>query len=180
MKEHPMRLIKLAAVALAVLSLPLAACDRKPKVDPAAAAAAAAKTVAEGQAFLDKNKSQPGVVTLPDGVQYKIVTSGPADGNSPRPRDEVKVHYEGKLLNGAVFDSSFERGAPATMPLGRLIPAWIEILQKMKPGDEWEIWAPPNLAYGDQDKGPIPANSVLHFRIQLIDFLPASAATANG
>ena len=175
-----MRPIKLAAVALLALSLPLAACDRKPKVDPAVAAATAAKTLADGQAFLEKNKTEPGVVVLPSGVQYKIVASGPADGNSPRPRDEVKVHYEGKLLDGTVFDSSFERGAPATMALGRLIPAWIEVMQKMRPGDEWTIRSPASQAYGGQDRGPIPANSVLKFRIQLIDFLPASRPTAQG
>jgi peptidylprolyl isomerase/FKBP-type peptidyl-prolyl cis-trans isomerase FklB len=174
-----MRLIPLAA-ALMALSLPLSACHKTPQVDPAVAAAAAAKTLSDGQAFLEKNKAAPGVVVLPDGVQYRVVTSGPADGNSPRPRDEVKVHYEGKLLNGEVFDSSFERGAPATFPLGGLIPAWVEVMQKMRPGDEWQLWVPASRGYGDQDKGPIPANSVLVFRIQLIDFLPASLPTAQG
>lgn len=170
-----MRLLPLAAALLA-LSLPLAACNRKPPVDPAVAA----KTLADGQAFLAKNKTAPGVITLPDGLQYKVIRSGPATGASPGRRDEVKVHYEGKLLNGDVFDSSFDRGAPATFQLNGLIPAWIEAMQKMKPGDEWQVWAPADLAYGDEDKGPIPANSVLEFRIQLIDFLPASQPTANG
>jgi FKBP-type peptidyl-prolyl cis-trans isomerase len=168
-----MRLFSLLACALA-LTLPLSACNRGP--DPAVAAA----TLAEGEAFLAKNKDAESVVTLPSGVQYKVVTSGPATGGSPRPRDEVKVHYEGKLLNGTVFDSSFERGTPASFPLRGLIPAWVEVMQKMKPGDEWTIWAPPAEAYGDQDKGPIPANSVLEFRIQLIDFLPAATASAKG
>ncbi len=167
-----MRLFPLAAVLMA-FCLPLAACQKK--VDPAIAAA----NLTAGQTFLAKNKTAPGVVTTASGLQYKVITSGPATGGSPRPRDEVKVHYEGKLLDGTVFDSSFERGAPATFVLGGLIPAWIEAMKMMKPGDEWQLWAPPGLAYGGQDKGPIPANSVLEFRIQLIDYLPA-ASSANG
>ena len=177
-----MRLASIAAPKALIwalaLSLPLAACHKGP--DPKIAAAKAAATQSEGEAFLAKNAMEPGVVTLPTGVQYKIVTSGLATGNSPRPADEVKVMYEGKLLNGTVFDSSFERGAPATMALHNLIPAWVDVLTKMKPGDEWTVWAPPNRAYGDEDKGPIPANSVLVFRIQLIDFLPAPRLTGQG
>ena len=168
-----MRLIPLFAV-LAALSLPLAACEKG--TDPKVAAA----TLSAGEAFLAKNKTAPGVVTLQDGLQYKIVTSGPATGKSPKVRDEVKVHYEGKLLDGTVFDSSFERGAPATMALGRLIPAWIEVMQKMRPGDEWTIWTPASQAYGGQDRGPIPANSVLEFRIQLLDFLTVPPPSVKG
>ena len=167
-----MRLIPLFAV-LAALSLPLAACEKG--TDPKVAAA----TLSAGEAFLAKNKTAPGVVTLQDGLQYKIVTSGPATGKSPKVRDEVKVHYEGKLLDGTVFDSSFERGAPATFPLRGLIPAWIEAVQLMHPGDEWIIWAPPSLAYGDSDKGVIPPNSVLEFRMQLIGFTPAPPVPDN-
>ena len=169
-----MRLIPILAVALA-LSLPLASCGKK-EPDPAIAAA----NLAAGQAFLTKNKTEPGVVTLSQGIQYKIVTAGPPDGGTPHARDEVKVHYEGKLLDGTVFDSSFERGVPASFPLRGLVPAWIIALQKMHPGDEWIVWTPADYAYGDQDKGPIPANSVLEFRIQLIDYLPARPPTANG
>jgi peptidylprolyl isomerase/FKBP-type peptidyl-prolyl cis-trans isomerase FklB len=168
-----MRLSTLAVVALA-LAAPLAACHRG--TDPKVAAA----NLAQGEAFLAKNKADPAVVTLPDGVQYKVVTSGPATGASPRPADEVKVHYEGKLLDGTVFDSSFERGVPATFTLNGLIPAWVEVMQQMHPGDEWMIWVPASQGYGDEAKGPIPANSVLQFRIRLIDFLPASPATARG
>jgi FKBP-type peptidyl-prolyl cis-trans isomerase FklB len=168
-----MRLLPLAAV-LAALCLPLAACQKG--TDPKVAAA----NLSAGEAFLAKNKTAPGVVTLADGLQYKVVTSGPPDGRSPKVRDEVKVHYEGKLLTGEVFDSSFERGAPATFPLRGLIPAWVEGIQLMKPGDEWILWAPANLAYGDQDRGPIPANSVLEFRIQLIDFLTIPPPSVKG
>ena len=119
--------------------------------------------------FMAKNAKAKGVTTLPSGVQYKVVTAGPAAGISPKPVDEVKVHYEGKLLTGEVFDSSFQRGTPATFPLQGLIPAWVEALQKMKPGDEWLLYVPPEQGYGAQGAGPIPPNSVLVFRIQLIE-----------
>jgi peptidylprolyl isomerase/FKBP-type peptidyl-prolyl cis-trans isomerase FklB len=168
-----MRLMPVAAL-LAAFCLPLAACEKGP--DPKVAAA----TLSAGEAFLAKNKTAPGVITLADGLQYKVVTSGPPGGKSPKVRDEVKVHYEGKLLTGEVFDSSFERGAPATFPLRGLIPAWVEGIQLMKPGDEWILWAPASMAYGDEDKGPIPANSVLEFRIQLIDFLTVPPPSAKG
>ncbi len=168
-----MRLMPVAAL-LAAFCLPLAACEKG--ADPKVAAA----TLSTGEAFLAKNKTAPGVITLPSGLQYKVVTSGPAGGSSPKVRDEVKVHYEGKLLTGEVFDSSFERGAPATFPLRGLIEAWVEGIQLMKPGDEWIMWAPASLAYGDEDKGPIPANSVLEFRIQLIDFLTVPPPSAKG
>jgi peptidylprolyl isomerase/FKBP-type peptidyl-prolyl cis-trans isomerase FklB len=168
-----MSLMPVAAL-LAAFCLPLAACEKGP--DPKVAAA----TLSAGEAFLAKNKTAPGVITLADGLQYKVVTSGPPGGKSPKVRDEVKVHYEGKLLTGEVFDSSFERGAPATFPLRGLIPAWVEGIQLMKPGDEWILWAPASMAYGDEDKGPIPANSVLEFRIQLIDFLTVPPPSAKG
>jgi peptidylprolyl isomerase/FKBP-type peptidyl-prolyl cis-trans isomerase FklB len=112
------------------------------------------------------------VVTLPDGLQYRIDKSGPADGARPKTQDEVKVNYEGKLLTGEVFDSSFARGQPVAFPLDGLIPGWVEALQLMRPGDEWTLWVPPALGYGDQAKGPIPGNSVLQFRIQLLGVLP--------
>jgi peptidylprolyl isomerase/FKBP-type peptidyl-prolyl cis-trans isomerase FklB len=128
-----------------------------------------------GAAFLAQNAHAPGVMLLPSGVQYKIVTSGPADGPHPQPADEVKVNYEGKLLSGKVFDSSFERGVPASFPLNTLIPAWIEAMQRMRPGDEWILFVPPAQGYGDQDQGEIPPNSVLIFRIQLLGVLPRPA-----
>ncbi|MDR3507784.1 MAG: FKBP-type peptidyl-prolyl cis-trans isomerase [Caulobacteraceae bacterium] len=141
---------------------------------------AAQDNLQASNSFLATNAKQPGVVTLPDGLQYKIVTSGPADGPHPSPADEVKVHYEGKLLSGTVFDSSFARGQPANFPLQGLIPAWIEALQKMRPGDEWLLYVPPALGYGDQESGPIPANSVLVFRIRLIGVLPHPGGTVMG
>ena len=156
------------AAALTLSLAPLLAAHAQA---PTATVAAAGPTAA--QAFLAKNKTAPGVVTLPDGLQYKIIQSGPATGAHPGPRDTVKVDYEGKLIDGKVFDSSIARGKPAEFPLRGLIPAWIETVQLMHTGDQWIIWAPPELAYGDEDKGPIPGGSVLEFRLNLIDFTPA-------
>ena len=158
------------AVAAALLAVSVAQAQPAPAPTPAQGPA---MTIDEGQAFLDKNKTAPGVVTLPSGLQYKVLKSGAKTGASPSPRDRIKVHYEGKLLNGTVFDSSIARGEPADFPLRGLIPAWVEAVQLMHPGDEWIIWAPPALAYGDMDKGQIPANSVLEFKMSLIDFTPA-------
>lgn len=162
-------LTTLAAGLLVALSL--SACGQSKE---AIANMDAAKT------FMANNAKAEGVKTLPSGVQYKIVTSGPAEGTSPKKSDEVKVHYEGKLLSGEIFDSSFQRGAPATFPLGGLIPAWVEALQQMKPGDEWLLYVPPEQGYGAQGAGPIPPNSVLIFRIQLIAFRDRPMAPTGG
>jgi len=162
-------LTTLAAGLLVALSL--SACGQSKE---AIANMDAAKT------FMASNAKAEGVKTLPSGVQYKIVSSGPADGTSPKKSDEVKVHYEGKLLSDEIFDSSFQRGAPATFPLGGLIPAWVEALQQMKPGDEWLLYVPPEQGYGAQGAGPIPPNSVLIFRIQLIAFRERPMAPVAG
>ena len=163
------RLLPVLAVLL------LAACARG-----GAAPAALAKSAAEAKAFMETNGKAEGVQTLPSGVQYKIVRSGPTTGMKPGPNDEVKVHYEGKLVSGKIFDSSYERGAPAAMPLPALIPAWKEALQLMRPGDEWEIFVPAALGYGERQAGRIPPNSVLIFRIELIDVLPAPGRIGQG
>ena len=164
---------------LSVLALAgaLAACG------PAAGdTAALEKSAAEAKAYMTANAKAPGVKALPSGVQYKIVRSGPADGLKPGPEDEVKVHYEGKLASGKVFDSSYERGQPAAMPLPALIPAWKEALQQMRPGDEWVLYVPPEMGYGEEGAGggEIPPNSVLIFRIELIDVLPAPGRVQQG
>jgi FKBP-type peptidyl-prolyl cis-trans isomerase len=132
-----------------------------------------AASASANDTFLAQNAKAPGVITLPSGLQYKIVTSGPTDGAHPGPADEVKVNYEGKTIDGKVFDSSFQRGVPADLPLNGLIPGWIEALQLMRPGDEWMLYVPAKLAYGDNSPDPstIPENSVLIFRIQLIGVL---------
>jgi FKBP-type peptidyl-prolyl cis-trans isomerase len=136
--------------------------------------------MAASEAFMAQNAKAPGVVTLPEGLQYKVVRSGPATGPHPALADEVKVHYEGKLLDGTVFDSSYERGVPASFVLDGLVGAWKIALQKMRPGDEWILYVPPALGYGAEDKGPIPGNSVMIFRIELLDVLPADGPVQNG
>ena len=102
-------------------------------------------------------------------MQYKIVTSGPADGKSPDSNDLVSVHYEGTLTDGTVFDSSFGRGSPAVFAPDQVVKGWTEALQLMRKGDEWYLYVPPELGYGENQAGPIPANSVLVFRLQVLD-----------
>jgi len=126
---------------------------------------------AEGQnptAFMAQNALAAGVQSLPSGVQYKVLKSGPADGVHPTPEDLVKVNYEGALVNGQVFDSSYKRGTPITFQLKKLIPGWIEAVQQMRPGDQWMVYVPPALGYGDEQSGPIPPNSVLVFKLELL------------
>ena len=167
-------------LAVLGLALGLVACGPNTK--------AAQDNLQASNAFMAANAKQPGVVTLPDGLQYRIVAKGPADGPKPAPADEIKVHYEGRLLgpadkplDGKVFDSSFQRGTPADFPeLKGLIPAWVEALQQMHPGDEWLLFVPPSLGYGANETGPIPANSVLVFRIRLIGVLPHPGGAAMG
>ena len=126
----------------------------------------------EEQTFLDQNRKQKGMVVLGDGLQYKVVASGPADGPHPAKGDEVKVDYTGSLLSGSVFDSTTATGQPAVMQLGHLIPAWQEVLPRMRPGDDWLVYAPPSLGYGRDGHPPvIPPNSVLVFDIKLLGVL---------
>jgi peptidylprolyl isomerase/FKBP-type peptidyl-prolyl cis-trans isomerase FklB len=145
--------------ALAALLL-LCACAKAPSADP--------QVVSAGKAFLAGNAHAPGIHVTPSGLQYRVLQSGPADGPSPRITDEVKVNYEGRLLDGSVFDSTYDRGAPAVMAVSGLIPAWTEALQLMRPGDVWELYVPPELGYGDNAVKGIPAGSVLQFKIELI------------
>lgn len=156
----------------------------KPKAETrsSAAPASASASLAEAKAFLAKNAKASGVQVLPSGLQYKVVRSGPATGLHPQKNDEVKVNYEGKLLDGRVFDSSYARGVPAALPLDGLIPAWIEALQLMRPGDEWILYVPPELGYGSEGAGggEIPPDSALIFRIELIDLLPAPGRVQQG
>ncbi len=138
---------------------------------PAQAAAPPAAAVAPA-AFLAQNAKAAGVKVLPSGLQYRVVKAGPA-GPSPKPGDVITVHYEGALTTGAVFDSSFERGKPALMPLDGLVPGWMEAIPMMHVGDEWMLYLPPELGYGAGGAGPIPPNSVLVFRIKLLGLLSA-------
>ena len=129
--------------------------------------AQAGETLKAGEAFLEANKSKPGVVTTPSGLQYKILVAG--TGPRPRAVDTVVCNYRGTLIDGTEFDSSYKRGEPATFPVGRVIRGWSEALQLMPVGSKWQLFVPASLAYGERSPGPeIPANSVLVFEIELI------------
>lgn len=128
---------------------------------------ALAKNLAAGKAFLAVNAKKPGVKTTSNGLQYKIIKAG--KGQSPTGTDSVTVNYEGKTIDGTVFDSSYQRGQPTTFKLNQVIPGWTQALQMMKPGATWMIYIPANLAYGNVAMGAkIPAGSTLIFKVQLI------------
>lgn len=120
----------------------------------------------EGYKFLEQNKTQAGVKTLDSGLQYKVITEG--SGVQPSATDTVTVDYEGTLIDGTVFDSSYKRGQPISFALNQVIPGWTQGLQLMKEGATWMLYIPANLAYGDRPVGPIPANSTLIFKVHLI------------
>lgn len=120
-----------------------------------------------GEQYLAENAKRPEVRTTASGLQYEIIKEG--EGASPKPNDSVTVHYTGALIDGRVFDSSVERGEPATFGVTQVIPGWVEALQMMKPGAEWRIFVPSNLAYGPQGAGGIIGpNMTLIFDIKLI------------
>lgn len=120
----------------------------------------------EGEKFLAENKTKKGVVTTASGLQYKVVTMG--KGKKPKATDNVTVHYSGKLLNGTVFDNSYDRGEPVTFPINGVIPGWTEVLQLMPVGSKWEVFVPANLGYGDNPAGQIPPGSTLLFDVELL------------
>lgn len=121
-----------------------------------------------GDKFLNENKSRQGVYTTASGLQYEILTEG--DGPSPTPDDRVTVHYTGKLIDGTVFDSSVERGMPATFGVTQVIPGWVEALQLMKKGAKWRLFIPSNLAYGPNGAGGlIGPNATLIFDVELLE-----------
>ena len=119
-----------------------------------------------GEKFLAANKKKPGVVTLPSGVQYKVIK----EGNGPMPKDTsmVKVQYEGKTIDGNVFDSSYKRGEPVSLRANQVIKGWTEALVHMPVGSVWEVYIPQNLAYGEREQGQIKPFSVLIFKIELL------------
>lgn len=125
--------------------------------------------------FLADNAKKDGVVTTPSGLQYQIVQQG--DGPKPTADDVVLVEYDGKLADGTSFDSSAKNGGPATLPVGGLIPGWVEGLQLMNKGSKFKFWIPPELAYGEQGAGGgvIPPNAALAFDVTLIDIAPKQA-----
>jgi FKBP-type peptidyl-prolyl cis-trans isomerase FklB len=169
------------AVAALGLMASVAACDRGsalPNQD-------AEKNARAAEFFMTSNARAEGVQTLPSGVQYKVIRSGPAGGESPDSNDLVRVDYEGTLTDGTVFDSSFQRGTPAVFTLGEVVPGWTEALQEMKVGDEWIVYLPPEQGYGERDQREIPANSVLVFRVKLLEIARSPGGgrvtrTANG
>jgi FKBP-type peptidyl-prolyl cis-trans isomerase FklB len=121
----------------------------------------------EGEAFLAANKTKPGVVTLPSGLQYKILKEG--TGPKPAASDSVVCNYRGTLINGAEFDSSYKRGQPATFPVSGVIKGWTEALQLMPVGSKWQLFIPSQLAYGERGAGPdIGPNATLIFEIELL------------
>jgi FKBP-type peptidyl-prolyl cis-trans isomerase FklB len=132
---------------------------------------AASDNKAKGEEFLAANKNKPGVVTLPSGLQYKIVTAG--TGKKPGKDDNVTVEYKGTLINGTVFDSSEKAGKPATFKLSQVIPGWTEALQLMPVGSTWELYVPAALAYGTRNVGGlIGPNETLIFNVHLLDAKP--------
>jgi FKBP-type peptidyl-prolyl cis-trans isomerase FklB len=131
------------------------------------AKAASEKNRVDGEAFLAENAKKEGVVTLPSGLQYKVLGEG--RGKTPKETSTVTVNYAGKLLDGTEFDSSYKRGEPATFPLNGVIRGWTEGLQLMKEGAKYEFYIPASLAYGENGAGGvIPPNATLIFQVELI------------
>lgn len=173
-----------AALALAAaLGGTLAGCNKGPVQTDAEKEAAANLRAADF--FLASNARADGVQTLPSGVQYKVIQAGPPGGERPDGNDMVRVDYEGTLIDGTVFDSSFLNGRPNVFTVENMVPGFRDALQHMSVGDEWYVYIPPALGYGEQDKGDIPPNSALIFRLKLHDLArnpggDTGLATATG
>ena len=157
----------------------LAACGR----DGASAGdPQAAENLREAEFFMTSNAKAEGVQALPSGVQYKVLQAGPPGGERPDGNDLVRVDYEGSLTDGTVFDSSFQRGQPAVFTVeegisGSVIPGMRDALQHMSVGDEWLVYIPPAIGYGESGAGDIPPNSVLIFRLKLLEVAPVPGGT---
>ncbi len=134
-------------------------------------AAAGEKAGAEGAKFLAENANKPGVKTTDSGLQYIVEKTG--DGEVPKATDVVRTHYRGTLIDGTVFDSSYDRGEPAEFPVNGVIPGWTEALQMMHVGDKWKLFIPADLAYGERGagNGQIPPNATLIFDIELLNIV---------
>jgi FKBP-type peptidyl-prolyl cis-trans isomerase len=134
----------------------------------AKAQAGAEATKKEGEAYLAANKSKPGVTALPSGLQYKVLKAG--TGEKPTATDKVVCNYRGTLINGTEFDASEKHGGPATFPVNQVIKGWTEALQLMPVGSKWQLFIPPDLAYGERGTpdGSIPPNSTLVFEVELV------------
>ena len=140
--------------------------------------AAGDRNKAAAAEFLAKNGSKKGVQTTASGLQYKVIKAGDAKAPPVTPTDEVTVNYRGKLLDGTEFDSSYSRGVPATFQVSGVIKGWQEALVLMKPGANYELYVPPDLAYGPQPRPNIPANSLLIFDVDLVSAKPKPAPAA--
>ncbi len=128
---------------------------------------AGTQNIVKGEKFLAENKKKDGVITLPSGLQYKVINKG--SGDSPKLTDEVTVNYRGTLIEGTEFDSSYRRGQPATFKVNAVIAGWTEALQIMKPGSKWQLYIPSSLAYGERGAGrDIGPNATLIFDVELI------------
>ena len=129
-----------------------------------------AENIAKGKTFLEANKKNPNIVTLPSGLQYEVVREG--NGRRPKATDRVRCHYEGTLIDGTLFDSSVKRGEPAVFGVNQVIKGWVEALQLMSEGAKWKLYIPSELAYGAQGAGEmIPPHSTLIFEVELIEVL---------
>jgi FKBP-type peptidyl-prolyl cis-trans isomerase FklB len=139
--------------------------------------AAAEHNKAAAQEFLTANGTKKGVQTTPSGLQYKVIKAGDAKAPLIVASDEVSVNYRGKLIDGTEFDSSYSRGVPATFPVGGVIKGWQEALVLMKPGANYELYVPPELAYGANPRPGIPANSLLIFNVEVLSVKPKDTST---
>lgn len=129
-----------------------------------------AENIEKGKAFLAENAKKEGIVTLPSGLQYQVITEG--NGKKPSATDKVKCHYEGTLIDGTLFDSSIKRGQPAVFGVNQVIKGWVEALQLMNEGSKWRLFIPSELGYGAQQAGEmIPPHSTLIFEVELIEVL---------
>jgi FKBP-type peptidyl-prolyl cis-trans isomerase len=130
--------------------------------------------------FLARNGKEKGVTTTPSGLQYKVLLPGDAKAPAIAATDQVTVNYRGKLLDGTEFDSSYSRGTPATFPVGGVIKGWQEALVLMKPGAKWQLFVPPELAYGANPRPGIPSNSLLLFEVEVLSAKSNGAAAPGG
>ncbi|MDR2316232.1 MAG: FKBP-type peptidyl-prolyl cis-trans isomerase [Pseudomonas sp.] len=135
----------------------------------AEAAAKAEAAAAAGKEFLVENAKRDGITTLASGLQFEVLTAG--EGAKPTRESNVRTHYHGTLIDGTVFDSSYDRGQPAEFPVGGVIAGWTEALQLMNAGSKWRLYVPSELAYGAQGVGSIPPHSTLVFDVELLDVL---------
>lgn len=140
--------------------------------------AAVAHNQAAGKEFLERNAKEKGVTATPSGLQYKILAAGNSKAPPITPADEVTVQYRGKLIDGSEFDSTYSRGVPATFTVTGVIKGWQEALVMMKPGAKWQLFVPPELAYGASPKPGIPGGSVLVFEVELLSVKPAAGTPA--